>query len=396
MTPAAEIKKTAAQIAGTITAIRRDIHAHPELGFKEKRTNRKITETLKRIGLNKVLSPLGGTGAVGLLVGGNGKGPTIGFRADIDALPILEENKVPYKSRFPGIMHACGHDAHIAICLGAAMILKRLQSEISGRIKFIFQPAEEGLHGAENMIEAGALKNPDVDLIFALHVDPEIALGTVACSPGPVWAAADSFEIEITGRGGHGAFHHKCVDPILVANRIYTGLQSIERNLQGTDARVISVCSIHAGSAFNVIPEKAVLRGTVRTFDKRVQATIIRRMHELVAGIAATHGAKARIDYRKLQPAVINDTRASSLLCRAAKGTGLRTVPSVPRMGGEDFAFYLKSIPGAMATIGINAGKNMPGWHNNRFDIDERVLPLGAALLAGLGVADQGSAGVSE
>ena len=377
-----EINQIAAQIAGKLVAIRRDIHKHPELGFKEKRTCREITGILKSIGLDKVLSPVGGTGVVGLLTGKKGGGKTIAFRADMDALPIREENNVPYKSRFAGVMHACGHDAHITMLLGAAMILKRLQNELSGQVKFIFQPAEEGLHGAESMIKAGALENPAVDKILALHVDPEIDFGAVACSPGPVWAATDSFAIEVMGRGGHGAFHHKCVDPIMVANQIYTGLQSIERNLPGTAARVISVCSFHGGTAFNIVPNSVTMQGTVRTFDKKIQETIIRRMHEIAAGIAATHGAKAKINYKKLQPAVINDAKASALLCRAAKDIGIKTVPSIPRMGGEDFTFYLKHAPGAMANIGIRAGKDRPGWHNSRFDIDERVLPLGAALLA--------------
>ncbi|MDO9542365.1 MAG: M20 family metallopeptidase [Kiritimatiellia bacterium] len=378
MTDILDVKSISRRLAG----IRRDIHSYPELGFQEKRTGRKIAGLLKGIGLSQVRSPVADTGVVGLLLGGKGRGKTVALRADMDALPIQEENNIPYKSRNAGVMHACGHDAHIAMCLGAAMILKRLQGEIKGQVKFIFQPAEEGLCGAEGMITAGALKKPDVDVIFALHVDPEVDLGAVACAPGPVWAAADSFEIEITGRGGHGAFHYKCVDPIMVANQIYAGLQSIERNLQGTDARVISVCSVHGGSAFNIIPERVAMKGTVRTFDKRVQATIIKRMREIVAGISAAHGAKAKINYQKLQPAVINDSRASALLCCAAKDAGLKTIPSIPRMGGEDFAFYLQYAPGVMATIGIRTRKDCPGWHNNRFDVDDRVLPFGAALLA--------------
>ena len=376
-----EIKKIAAQISGKLANIRRDIHSYPELAFKEKRTCQKITGALKSIGLNKVL-PVAGTGVIGLLLGAKGKGKTVALRADIDALPIQEENAIPYKSRNAGVMHACGHDAHIAMCLGAAMILKRFQDDIKGQVKFIFQPAEEGLCGAESMINASALEKPDVDIIFALHVDPEIDFGTVACAPGPVWATTDSFEIEITGRGGHGAFHDKCVDPIMVANQIYTGLQSIERNLQGTDARVISVCSIHGGSAFNIIPERVTMKGTVRTFDERVQKTIIKRMREIVTGISTAHGAKAKIDYQKLQPAVINDSKASSLLCRAAKDTGMKIIPSIPRMGGEDFAFYLQYVTGAMANIGIRTGKKCPALHNNRFDAGDRILPIGAALLA--------------
>jgi amidohydrolase len=313
-----EIKKAAAQISGKLAGIRHDIHAFPELGFKEKQTCRKITGLLRNIGLDKVLSPVAGTGVVGLLLGHAGPGKTVALRADIDALPIREENPVPYKSRNPGVMHACGHDAHIAMCLGAAMILKRLQDKIRGKVKFIFQPAEERLDGAPSMIRAGALERPKVDAIFALHVMPEIDFGKVTCAAGAVWAAADRFVIEITGLGGHGAVHYKCVDPILVATEVYSGLQSIERNLHGMDARVISVCSIHGGAAFNIIPDTVTMEGTVRSFEKRVQAIIIRRMREITAGICSAHGAKWKITYQKGVPATVNDKRMDKLLREAA------------------------------------------------------------------------------
>lgn len=377
-----KIQKISADIAGKLANIRRDIHSYPELGFKEKRTCRKITGILKKIGLDKVLSPVARTGVIGLLSGTKGNGKTIALRADIDALPIQEENNLPYKSRNAGVMHACGHDAHIAMCLGATMILKRLQGEIKGQVKFIFQPAEERLDGAARMIRAGALERPKVDAIFALHVIPELDFGTVSCAAGPVFAAADRFKIEITGRGGHGAYHFKCIDPVLVANEIYSGLQSIERSLKGTDARVISVCSVHGGSAFNIIPDRVVMEGTVRTFEKRVQATIIRRMREIVAGICSAHGAKWKINYEKGVPATVNDKRLAQLFCKAARESGTPCVTTIPSMGGEDFSYYQKLVPGAIAQIGIRTGKNFPALHNNRFDAGDRILPLGAALLA--------------
>ena len=377
-----EIKKIAAQISGKLTNIRRDIHSYPELGFEEKRTCQKITSALKSIGLDKVRSPVAETGVVGLLSGKKGNGKTVALRADIDALPIQEESAVPYKSRNAGVMHACGHDAHIAMCLGAAMILKRFQDEINGRVKFIFQPAEERLNGAQSMIRAGCLKNPKVDAIFALHVFPEIDFGMVSCAAGPVFAAADRFKIEITGRGGHGAVHYKCIDPILVANEIYSGLQSIERNLRGTDARVISVCSIHGGAAFNIIPDSVVMEGTVRTFEKRVQATIIRRIHEIVGGICSAHGAKWKIHYEKGVPLTINDKNMDQLFHQAARELGIPVGITVPSMGGEDFSYYQQLIPGAIAQIGVRTAKNFPPLHNNRFDAGDRILPLGAALLA--------------
>ena len=377
-----EIKKAATQISGKLTSIRHNIHSFPELGFKEKQTCRKITGILKNIGLDKVRSPVAETGVVGLLLGSKGPGKTVALRADIDALPIQEENTVSYKSHNAGIMHACGHDAHTAMCLGAAMILKRLQNEIKGKVKFIFQPAEERLDGAPGMIRAGVLERPKVDAIFALHVMPEIDFGKVSCAAGPVWAAADRFLIEITGRGGHGAFHYKCVDPILVANEIYSGLQSIERNLHGMDARVISVCSVHGGAAFNIIPDSVTMEGTVRTFDKKVQAIIIRRMRAIVAGICSAHGAKWKITYQKGVPVTVNDKKMDILLRKAAGELGMPVGITTPSMGGEDFSYYLQLVPGAIAQIGIRTGKKFPDLHNNRFDAGDRVLPLGAALLA--------------
>lgn len=382
MSLAGEIKISAGQISPALSAFRRDFHAHPELGFEEKITCRKITGILRRIGLDKIRSPAAGTGVIGLLIGAKGRGKTAALRADIDALPIQEENNVPYKSRNPGVMHACGHDAHIAMLLGAAMILKRLQREIKGQVKFIFQPAEECLDGAASMIRAGCLENPKVDAIFGLHVDPELDFGTVSCTAGPIWAAADSFEIQITGRGGHAAYHFKCIDPILAANEIYIGLRNIERSLKGTDARVISVCSIHGGTAFNIIPDSIIMKGTVRTFEKKVQATIMRRMREIAGGIASAHGAKWRINYQKGVPATINDSKMNDLVGRAAREINRPFVKAVPGMGGEDFSYYQQLVPGAIAKIGTRTRKNCPGLHNSRFDIDERVLSLGAALLA--------------
>lgn len=377
-----EIKKIGEQIAPELVRFRRDIHQHPEIGLKEKRTCGKITEALKKIKLDQVRSPVGGTGVVGLLAGAKGKGRTIALRADIDALPVQEENNVPYKSRNLGVMHACGHDNHTAMLVGAAMILKRLQNEINGQVKFIFQPAEECLVGARRMIRAGAMEHPKVDAIFALHVNPEVELGSVQCAAGPIWAAADRFDIEIIGRGGHGAYPFHCVDPILVAAQIYSGLQGIERNLSGTDKRVISVCAIHAGSVFNIIPDIATMTGTVRTFDEKVQATIIRRMREVVRGITAMHGAKYRLNYRKGVPAVINDENSNRILCGAAHAIGMPIACLTPKMGGEDFSFYQKIAPGAMANIGVQTRPGQPKLHNSRFNADERVLPLGAALLA--------------
>jgi amidohydrolase len=382
MLSADNIKILAREISPALTALRHDFHRYPELGFAEHRTCRRITAILKKIGINKVLSPVAGTGVIGLLKGRKGRGKTIALRADMDALPIQEENNLPYKSCHAGVMHACGHDAHITMCLGAAMILKRLQKGIRGNVKFIFQPAEERLNGAPAMIRAGALESPKVNAIFALHVYPALPLGVIGCRAGPLWAAADRFIIEIKGRGGHGAFPFKCLDPVPAANQIYNGLQSIERNLHGTDARVISVCSIHGGKAFNIIPDMVTMEGTVRTFDKKVRSLISQRMREIAAGIGRIYGINVKVTYEKGVPATINHEKIYQLFRSSARDLGIKMVNALPQMGGEDFSYYLKKIPGAIATIGIRDRKTIPELHNSRFDSGDRVLPIGAALLA--------------
>jgi amidohydrolase len=257
-----------------------------------------------------------------------------------------------------------------------------LQNNIKGQVKFIFQPSEEKINGAARMIRAGALERPRAEAIFALHVDPEIDFGKISCVDGPIYAAADRFAIEIIGRGGHAANHYLCIDPISVANQVYSGLQSIERNLHGWDARVISVCSIHGGTAFNIIPDRVTMEGTVRTYDKKAQAVIIRRMREIVAGIAAAHGAKWKISYAKGVPATVNHQKMARLFREAARAMGSPIVNKAPGMVAEDFSCYQQKIPGAMAMIGIRTRKNCPSLHNNHFDAGDRILPLGAELLA--------------
>lgn len=378
-----EIKKLAASIGPALIAIRRDIHQHPEIGFQEHRTCRKVTEKLRAIGLDTICSPAAKTGVIALLKGGQKEKTTVALRADMDALPIEELNSVPYKSRNAGVMHACGHDGHVAMLIGAALILKRLQARIPGRVKFIFQPAEEGSGGAEAMIRAGALRNPKVDAIFGMHLSVNQPYGTVGISSGPIMAAADRFQARIIGRGGHGAHPELCVDPLLAANRLYQELHSVGLVLKGYDARVISICAIHGGTAFNIIPDSAELLGTVRTLDYRVQAKIIRWMRQVVRGIELAHGVRCEFKYDKGYPITANDAALSALARSAAAQLQIPAKPFVVTMGAEDFAMYQKITPGAYLDLGVRKDRRQPTLHNNRFDFDDRILATGAALLAG-------------
>ena len=379
-----EINRLARGLNKTLIAIRRDLHQHPELGFQEHRTSRKIVEILKAAGLDRVQGGVAGTGVVGVLQGGQGKARAVALRADMDALPITEANRVPYRSQTSGIMHACGHDGHVALCLGAAMILKRIQARISGSVKFIFQPAEEllTLGGAQAMIRAGALNDPDVEAIFGMHISPRVPYGVVGASAGPIMAAADIFTITVHGKGGHGAQPEKCADPILIAHQIYGGIQGIERNLAGSDVRVISVCSLHAGTAFNVIPGTAEIMGTVRTYDARVQEKIIRRLRAVVKGVAGTHGVRCDLVYRKSVPALCNDAGLVAIAHAAGRALKSPVGNNVLTMGAEDFALYMQKVPGAFMELGVQKHPAQPAYHNNRFDFDDRILSTGAAMMA--------------
>lgn len=377
----AEINRAARGLSKTLIAIRRDLHQHPELGFQEQRTSRKIVEILKAAGLDRVQSGVAKTGVVGVLQGGR-VSHTVALRADMDALPITEANQAPYRSRTTGVMHACGHDGHVTLCLGAAMILQKIQARIPGVVKFIFQPAEELINGARAMIRAGVLNDPDVEAIFGMHISPSVPYGVIGASAGPIMAAADMFTITVHGKGGHGAHPEKCADPILIAHQIYGGIQGIQRNLAGPDVRVISVCSLHAGTAFNIIPGTAEMMGTVRTYDVRVQDEIIRRMRAVVKGISTAHGVRGDLVYRKGVPATCNDARLVEIVRAAGRALKAPVGANVITMGGEDFSFYTQKAPGAFMELGVNKHPGQPSLHNCRFDFDDRILATGAAMLA--------------
>lgn len=384
-----EIKSLAEALRGKLTAIRRDFHQYPEVGFQENRTAAKVAEYLRNLGLDWVQTGVAKTGVVGLLQGGADGKKVVALRVDIDALPMEEANRVPYRSRHPGVMHACGHDAHTTIGLGAAMVLKRLQAKIPGSVKFIFQPAEEvlGAGGAQAMVRAGVLEHPKVDAIFGIHVHPDVPFGEIGLSAGPIFSAADTFHVRIIGKGGHGALPENCIDPLLIAHQIYQAFQGIERNLAGHDVRVISICSMHAGHAFNVIPPTAEFSGTVRTFDPRVRARIMGHMQRAVRGAALTHGAKCTLVYTKGGSAVVNDQALTEIARQAVGALKLPLRASAVSMGSEDFSYYQQKTPGAYLELGIRKSSNQPGFHNNRFDLDEKILPVGVALYARCAIA---------
>ena len=307
-----------------MVAWRRDLHRHPELGFAEVRTAGIVARHLSELGL-EVQTGIGKTGVVGLLEGRQ-PGPVVMLRFDMDALPITEENATDYVSQTPGVMHACGHDGHVAIGLGVATLLARHRNELSGSVKFVFQPAEEGMGGAMEMIKDGALQSPRPNVALGLHIINQLPLGQVAAGEGPVMAAAERFHCIVTGRGGHGATPHQTVDAIVVAAQIVTALQTVvSRNVDPAEPAVVSVGSLHAGSAFNIIAEQAELWGTIRTFSEATRQTVLRRVREVVEGTAHTLGASVQLEIEELALAVVNDagrigSRARSSRARRRRG----------------------------------------------------------------------------
>jgi hippurate hydrolase len=373
-----------------LSAIRRTLHATPELGFEEHATAELVARQLHAYGVDEVHRGLGQTGLVGVIRGErHGSGRTIGLRADMDALPLAEENEFAHRSTVPGRMHACGHDGHTAMLLGAARWLARTR-RFDGTVNLIFQPGEEGFAGARAMIQDGLFERFPCDAVYAMHNWPGLPTGTIAVKPGPMMAAADRVTITIEGKGGHGAHAYLAIDPVVVAAHVITAAQTIvSRNVGPLDSAVVSLCSIQAGhpQAMSVIPREAVITGTVRSFRAQTQDMIEARLTQLAEQVAAGLGAKARVEYERMYPATVN-TRDEALFGAevAEELVGAeRTIRDLePSMGAEDFAFMLEKRPGAYFRIGQGGAESGCFLHNPRYDFNDEILPLGAALFVRL------------
>jgi amidohydrolase len=380
-----QFKEHANELQDQIVSWRRDFHKHPELGFKEIRTSGIIAQTLREIGL-EVHTGMAETGVVAELVG-KASGPTVLLRFDMDALPIQELNRVDYASVHAGVMHACGHDGHMAIGLAIASMLVRFREAMRGSVKFVFQPAEEILGGAERMINEGLLKKPVPDFCLALHLWNEKPEGWVGISAGPLMAGAERFEITLTGKGGHGAAPDQTLDPIYTSAQLITALQSIvSRNLDPKESAVISIGQLEAGDTYNVIPEKAVLRGTVRTFEPHVRNLVLERLESVSISIASTFGCTADVKIVSVSPPVVNEPRVTKIAQDATNELfpELDLDEDVMTMVSEDMALIMQAIPGCYILIGsqdAERGLDAP-HHNPYFDFNEAVLPKAAAILA--------------
>lgn len=376
--------KISADVLAEAVSWRQDIHKHPELGFKEQRTSDLVAEQLSRFGL-KVHRGLGGTGVVGTLTRGTSR-RAIGIRADMDALPIDEQSGALYASVNPGTMHACGHDGHVAIALAAARVCADLP-DLDGSVHFIFQPAEEGLGGARRMMEDGLFRLFPCESIYGLHNWPTMPLGTCVARDGPMMAAIAMFEIEITGRGCHGAMPHEGTDCVLAAAHLVTAVQSIvSRNIDSSQAAIVSATQISAGEAWNVIPDRCAIRGTTRWFDETVGNTLRSRMQELAQSIAAGFGCHAKIKYEQLFPATINDPAAAATIREAARdpSVGLQVIDAAPSTAAEDFSVMLQSVRGCYLWLGSGKPQGSYGLHSPRYDFNDDLVPLGVAMWVGL------------
>lgn len=366
--------------------VRRHLHAHPERSFQEHGTARFVEEELLRIGPMTVRTGVGKTGVVALIEGR--PGPCVALRADMDALPISEETGLPYASRNEGVMHACGHDVHVTCLLGAARLLWARRKELRGSVKLIFQPAEELTLGARAMIEDGVMESPKVEMIFGLHVNPEVEAGKVAVRSGPIMASTDSFDVEVRGRGGHGAMPHRSADPILAASAVVLNLQSVvSRNVDPLKPAVLSVCTFHGGSAHNIIPERVELGGTVRTMDEGVRDLMEARILEIARSTAEALGCSASVIYHRLLPPTVNSPRAASIAAEAAREVlGEEGVEEAnPVMGAEDFSLFARAVPGCFLWLGVRNERidAVHPWHSPRFKVDEGCLAVGASVMAG-------------
>lgn len=364
------------QLTETLISIRRNLHEHPELSYEEFETTKAIKNWLEEKNITIIHSNLE-TGVIAE-ISGNSNGPLIAIRADIDALPIQEETNLPYASKIHGRMHACGHDFHTAAIIGAAYLLKEKESSLSGTVRFIFQPAEESSNGACKVIEAGHLRG--VQAIFGMHNKPDLPVGTIGIKDGPLMAGVDRFEIEIHGVGTHAAVPDAGVDPIVASSQIVMALQTIvSRNISSSHNAVVSVTNIHSGNTWNVIPEKATLEGTVRTFQNETREKIPALMKRIIQGVSDALGVKTEFRFYAGPPAVHNDTSLTNLSTQVAETMNLNIVSPTPSMAGEDFSFYQQEIPGSFVFMGTSGTHE---WHHPAFTVDERALPISAEYFA--------------
>jgi hippurate hydrolase len=372
-----------ADLADEITAWRRDFHENPELLFDVHRTAGIVAEKLKSFGCDEVVTGLGRTGVVGVIKGRtNNSGRVIGLRADMDALPIEEATNVPHTSKVPGKMHACGHDGHTAMLLGAAKYLAETRN-FDGTAVVIFQPAEEGGGGGNEMVKDGLMERFGVQEVYGMHNMPGIPVGQFAIRPGAMMAAADRFTINIEGKGGHAARPHECVDPVVISAQVITALQTIaSRNTDPLESVVVSVCTVKAGEAFNVIPQTAMLLGTVRTLSPEVRDLAETRIRAIVENVCAAFGAKAEVEYDRGYPVTMNDPDKTEFMARVARAVGGEnavdtTVP--PLMGAEDFSYMLEQRPGAYIFLGNG---DTAGVHHPAYDFNDEASPYGVSLWA--------------
>ena len=372
-----------AEFADDMKGWRRYLHQHPELSLDCHETAKFVKERLEEFGVVEIFTGIAESGVVAI-INGKGYGPTIGLRADMDALPMDEETGAEWSSQVEGRMHACGHDGHTTMLLGAARYLSETRN-FAGRVALIFQPAEETIGGAQIMVEEGIMERFDISEVYALHTDPFAEAGNLETRVGPLMAAVDDFDVRISGVGGHAAYPEECVDPIVAATAMVTALQSVvSRNASALDQLVISVTKIHAGSANNVIPDEATLGGTVRTFSPEMRDLAEKRIREIVEGIEKTFGVTCKLDYERNYPATVNHAaqveKAAKVAVEIVGENRVRT-DIRPEMGAEDFSYMLEARPGAYLFLGQGIG---PSCHHPKFDFNDEVAPIGASFFARL------------
>lgn len=373
------------ELVEELIATRRHLHMHPELSYAEHATATMVAERLRALGL-EVTTGIGRTGVVGLLRGGAGEGPCVMLRADMDALALTEESAQPYVSQSRGVMHACGHDGHVSMLLGAAKLLTTEKDRLRGVVKFVFQPAEEGGNGAGAMVDDGVLESPKVDVAYGIHLWADLPAGKLAVAPGPIMAAVDEFHLTISGVGGHGAMPHQAVDPVVAAAHVVVALQTVvSRNTSPLQSSVVTVGTINGGSAFNIIAQRVTLTGTVRSFDRDVWEALPKQIERIVAGVTQGLGCSYELQYKRTNKATVNEPVSTARVVEIATaymGADNIVTEGVKTMGGEDMSEYLERVPGCFFFLGARdeARGIVAPHHSPRFDINEAALPYGVEL----------------